>query len=189
MRPFATSLSGGDANLVEHVVIEVVLVRADARLLVRVDGERRRQILAAEALRDEGVHVGRVRRIVQRDERRIHVTGCARRCRPQQESRRSQQLQHRIRLFFISITSCSGWCHDSRPEHPQLRGKQREAKRRAPCAPNAWRRPDGHRQRRSRRREERGGRPACLRQAPASSASTLRESVRRRPAPRPARRG
>ena len=27
------------------------------------------------------------------------------------------------------MTSCLGWCHDSLPEHPELRGKQREAER------------------------------------------------------------
>ena len=35
----------------------------------------------------------------------------------------------RISSFFISITSCMGWWHDSLPEHPELRGKQREAER------------------------------------------------------------
>src|SRR5262245_34630106 len=28
--------------------------------------------------------------------------------------------------FFIAVTSRSGWCTDSRPEHPELRGEQRE---------------------------------------------------------------
>ena len=92
-------VSGGDANLVEDVVVEVVLVRTDARLLVRVDRERGGQILAAEPLRDERVDVGRVRGIVQGDERRIHVTGCARGRRQQQESRCSRQLQHASELF------------------------------------------------------------------------------------------
>ncbi len=61
-------------DLVEHVVIEVVLVGANARLLVWVYRERSREIFPAEPLGDERIHVGRIRRIVQGDERRIHVT-------------------------------------------------------------------------------------------------------------------
>ena len=86
--------AGGDVNLVEHVVVEVVLVWADARLLEGVDAERRDQLLAGRFLLDEGIHVGRVGRVVQRDERRIHVTGGAgrRRC-GQNESRCSGKRQ------------------------------------------------------------------------------------------------
>ena len=62
-------------NGVEHVVVEVELVRADARLLERIDAERRHQRLASVLLPDEGIHVGGIRGIVQDDERRVHVTG------------------------------------------------------------------------------------------------------------------
>jgi hypothetical protein len=39
-----------ETNFVEDIVVEVVLVRTDAGLLVRIDGEGRCEIFAAEAL-------------------------------------------------------------------------------------------------------------------------------------------
>ncbi len=47
---FRHVLSGGDADLVEDVVVEVVLVRADARFLVRVDRQGRRQVFLSVTL-------------------------------------------------------------------------------------------------------------------------------------------
>ena len=102
MRPFGHVISGRHANLVEDVVVEVVLVGADARLLVRVHRERGREVLAAVLLRDERIDVGRVRRIVQGDERRIHVAGRSRGRRKQQESRRSGQLQHTSEFLHLN---------------------------------------------------------------------------------------
>ena len=66
----------------------------DAGLLVRIDREGRREVLVSGPLRHERVHVRGVRRIVERDERRVHVARRMGRCRPQQEPRRSDQLQH-----------------------------------------------------------------------------------------------
>jgi hypothetical protein len=51
-----------DVNLVEHVVVEVVLVRSNARLLVRVNAERQDQRLLSFLLVDECINVGGVGR-------------------------------------------------------------------------------------------------------------------------------
>ena len=89
-------------NFIEHIVVEVVLVGTDARFLVRIHGQSGREILPAIFLRDEGIDIGRVRRIVQGDERRIHMArrSCAQRnC---QESRRGRQPQHTSE--FVHLT-------------------------------------------------------------------------------------
>ena len=68
--------TGGDVNLVEHVIAEVVPVRSHARFFVRIHGERRRKVLLTVLARQKRVHVRRVRGVVQDDERGIHVTRC-----------------------------------------------------------------------------------------------------------------
>ena len=73
--PGGDVLAECDVDLVAHVVVEAVLVRPDPRLLERIDGERGRQVLDAVLLGDEGVDVGRVGGVVERDERGVHVTG------------------------------------------------------------------------------------------------------------------
>ena len=75
-----------DMDVVPNVVVEAVDVGPDARLLERVDRERRGQIARAlRVLADEGVDVGRVGWVVERDQGRIHVARCQR--RPPDEQR------------------------------------------------------------------------------------------------------
>ena len=90
---------GRHADLVEDVVVEVVLVGPDARFLVRVDRECGRQVLDAAFVRDERVDVGGIRRIVQGDERSIHVAGCSRACGAQQQGGRGGQPQRASDVF------------------------------------------------------------------------------------------
>ena len=75
-------------NLVQHVVIKVELVRADARLLKRIDAEcdDERLDLIDPLIHDERVHVGGVGRRVEHDQRRILVAG-----RHQRVARQSQR--------------------------------------------------------------------------------------------------
>ncbi len=92
--------AGGDMNRVEHVVVEVELVGSDAGLLERMDAERGDERLASVLLLDERVHVGRIRGIVQGNERRVHVARRARRRGSrEQESSRRQRRQRAIQQF------------------------------------------------------------------------------------------
>jgi hypothetical protein len=80
-------VAGRYVYLIEHIVIEVVLVGADAGFLEGIDAERRDQHLRAVVILDERVHVRRIGRIVERDERRVHVTGSPRPMRREHEAR------------------------------------------------------------------------------------------------------
>ena len=63
-----------DVNLVEHVVIEVVFVRPDARLFKRINSERDVEIFLSGVRADEGIDIRGVGRRIERDQRRVHVT-------------------------------------------------------------------------------------------------------------------
>jgi hypothetical protein len=64
----------GDEDLVEDVVVEIVLVRSDARFLMGIDPEGDLQEFLAAALGQERIDVGGVGGRVEGDERGIHVT-------------------------------------------------------------------------------------------------------------------
>src|SRR5438876_7221791 len=70
---------GGNVNLIEHVVIEVVLVRSDAGLFVWVHAQRGDKTLHSVFVLYERVNVGGVGRRIANDQRRILVTGGLRR--------------------------------------------------------------------------------------------------------------
>jgi hypothetical protein len=74
-RPFAADevFAERDVNLVQDIVVELVIVGPDASFLERLDAERGRQILNAVRVASERVHVGRVRRRVECDQRGVHV--------------------------------------------------------------------------------------------------------------------
>ena len=72
-------VSGGNADLIEHVVIEVVLVWADARFLVGVHAQRGNKTLRSVLVLHERVNVRGVGCRIASDQRRIHVTGGLRR--------------------------------------------------------------------------------------------------------------
>ena len=88
-------------DFVQDAVVEVVPVGPDARFLERVDGQRDGERLAAE-LADEGIHVGGIGGVVERDQRRIHVAR-----RAAQEEAPGQGMPRRARRQTIgSGTSC-----------------------------------------------------------------------------------
>ena len=90
------------ADFVEHVVIEVVLVGTDARFFVRIHRESSREIWPAISLRDERIDVGRVRRVVQRDERRVHMTRRSGGRWNRHQSRRGSQPQHTSEFLHLT---------------------------------------------------------------------------------------
>ena len=67
-------LAGCDVNLVEHVVVEVELVRADPWLFEGIDAQRCDEHFLAILVLNERVHVRRIGGVVQDDERCVHVT-------------------------------------------------------------------------------------------------------------------
>ncbi len=72
-------VSGRNVDLVEHIVIEVVLVWADARFLVGVHAQRGDKTLRSVLILHERVNVRGVGCRIASDQRRIHVTGGLRR--------------------------------------------------------------------------------------------------------------
>jgi hypothetical protein len=65
-----------EENLVEHIGIEVVFVRTDARLLVRINRQGDIEELLVVAHGYKRIDVRRVGRVVERDQRSVHMTGC-----------------------------------------------------------------------------------------------------------------
>ena len=68
-------VTGGNADLIQHVVVEVVLVWSDAGFFVGVHAQRGDKTLHSVSVLDERVNVRGVCRRIARDQRRIHVTG------------------------------------------------------------------------------------------------------------------
>ena len=66
-------------DLIQHVVVEVVLVGADARFLVGVHAQRGDKTLHSVFILHERVNVRGVGCRIASDQRRIHVTGGLRR--------------------------------------------------------------------------------------------------------------
>ena len=73
--PGSYVVPGRNVDLVEHVVVEVVLVWPDARFLVRVHAQRGDKTLQSVFILHERVNVRGVGRGIAGDQRRIHVTG------------------------------------------------------------------------------------------------------------------
>src|SRR5262249_35560501 len=67
--------SESDVDLVKHVVVEVVFVRADAGFLMRINAQGDGEVFLSVVLVHERVNVGGVGSRITNDERRVHVTG------------------------------------------------------------------------------------------------------------------
>ncbi len=67
--------SEGDVDLIEHVGVEVILVRPDARLFKGIDSQGGDQGFNAVFVLNEGIDIGGVSRRVQGDQRGVHVAG------------------------------------------------------------------------------------------------------------------
>src|SRR5262249_25444208 len=62
-----------NVDFVEHVVVEVIFVRAYARLFEGINSEANDEKFLAIVLVNKGVNIGRIGSGIQRNERRIHV--------------------------------------------------------------------------------------------------------------------
>src|SRR5207302_5657914 len=67
--------SHGNVNLIKHVRIEIVFVRSDAWLLEGINAERGYEGFDSVLILHKGIYVGGVGRGIQRDQRRVHMTG------------------------------------------------------------------------------------------------------------------
>ena len=68
-------VTGGNADLIQHVVVEVVLVWSDAGFFVGIHAQRGDKTLHSVSILDERVNVRGVGCRIASDQRRIHVTG------------------------------------------------------------------------------------------------------------------
>ena len=97
-------IADGDMDLVEDVVVEIVLVRSDARFLVRVNAKSSHQDFRPVFLLHESVHIGRVRSRITGDQWRVHVArGEAGRGQPCRQHAGDATMEPAYSLFHRSL--------------------------------------------------------------------------------------